>query len=105
MKASLLAVALLGLLLLGSADVRAQTYSPYYDPYWDVQYQQYLHYQRYLQSSYIWSHITRIKHTRPAATRSAYPDGQRLVGYHIGSEVEHHKRLGVDELSRNGRLQ
>jgi hypothetical protein len=30
MKASLLAVALLGFLLLGTADVRAQTYSPYY---------------------------------------------------------------------------
>jgi hypothetical protein len=48
MKASLLAVALLGFLLLGTADVRAQTYSPYYGPYWDVQYQQYLHYHNYL---------------------------------------------------------
>jgi|GEM_PF-374951 len=47
MKRSFLAVTLLALLLLGSRDVRAQAYGPYYyDPYWTVQYQQY---QQYLQ--------------------------------------------------------
>ena len=48
MKASFLAGALLGLLLLSASDLRAQV-SPYYDPYWDIQYQQYLQYQYYLQ--------------------------------------------------------
>ena len=48
MKATLLAVALLGLLLVGARDLRAQ-YGPYYGPYWDMQYQQYLQYQHYLQ--------------------------------------------------------
>lgn len=48
MKATLLAVALLGLLLVGARDLQAQ-YGPYYGPYWDVQYQQYLQYQHYLQ--------------------------------------------------------
>ena len=47
MKRSFLAVTLLALLLLGSRDLRAQAYGPYYyDPYWDAQYQQY---QQYLQ--------------------------------------------------------
>ena len=47
MKKSCLAVTLLALLVLGSRDVRAQAFSPYYyDPYWDAQYQQY---QQYLQ--------------------------------------------------------
>ena len=49
MKASFLAAALLGLLLSGTPDLRAQVYGPYYDPYWDLQYQQYLQYQHYLQ--------------------------------------------------------
>lgn len=48
MKAFFLAVTLLGLLFVGARDLRAQAY-PYYDPYWDVQYQQYLQYQHYLQ--------------------------------------------------------
>ena len=48
MKASFLAVVLLGLLLLGTPDLRAQVYGPYYNPYWDVQYQQYLQWQQYL---------------------------------------------------------
>jgi hypothetical protein len=47
MKKSCLVVTLLALLVLGSHDVRAQAFSPYYyDPYWDAQYQQY---QQYLQ--------------------------------------------------------
>jgi len=51
MKASCLAIAIFGLLILGAPDLRAQAYGPYsyYDPYWDAQYQQYLHYQQYLQ--------------------------------------------------------
>jgi hypothetical protein len=49
MKVSYLAVALFGLLVLGRGDLRAQAYGPYYNPYWDVQYQQYLQYQHYLQ--------------------------------------------------------
>lgn len=45
MKNSLLAITLLGLLALGSRDVQAQVY----DPYWDaIQYQQYLQHQQYL---------------------------------------------------------
>ena len=37
---------------MGSRDVQAQAYGPYYGPYWDFQYQQYQHYlqwQQYLQ--------------------------------------------------------
>jgi hypothetical protein len=50
MKKSFLAVALLALLILGSRDIQAQPYGPYYyDPYWDFQYQQYQQYQYYLQ--------------------------------------------------------
>jgi hypothetical protein len=48
MKATFLAITLLGLLLVGARDLRAQLY-PYYDPYWDFQYQQYLQYQQYMQ--------------------------------------------------------
>src|SRR5207302_7639490 len=47
MKTSFLAVTLLALLVLGTRDLQAQAYGPYYyNPYWDVQYQQY---QQYLQ--------------------------------------------------------
>jgi hypothetical protein len=49
MKNSFLAVTLLALLAVGSRDLQAQPYGPYYSPYWDVQYQQYLQYQYYLQ--------------------------------------------------------
>jgi len=50
MKASCLAIALFGLLVLGAPDLRAQAYGPYYyGPYWDVQYQQYLQWQGYLE--------------------------------------------------------
>ena len=49
MKAFLLATAIFGLLVLSARDLRAQAYGPFYDPYWDVQYQQYLQYQHYLQ--------------------------------------------------------
>ena len=48
MKTSFLAIALLALLLVGARDLRAQV-NPYYDPYWDLQYQQYLQYQHYMQ--------------------------------------------------------
>jgi len=48
-KASLVAVALLSLLLLRAPELGAQFYAPYYGPYGDVQYQQYLQYQYYLQ--------------------------------------------------------
>ena len=49
MKASFLTIALLGLLVLGAPELRAQVYGPYYGPYWDAQYQQYLQHQHYLQ--------------------------------------------------------
>jgi hypothetical protein len=49
MKKFFLAVTLLALLGLGARDLRAQAYGPYYDPYWDVQYQHYLQWQQYLQ--------------------------------------------------------
>ena len=48
MKATLLAVALWGLLFVAPRDLQAQ-YVPYYGPYWHMQYQQYLQYQHYLQ--------------------------------------------------------
>lgn len=48
MKTSFLTT-LLVFILLGSRSLQAQLYSPYYDPYWEVQYQQYLQYQHYLQ--------------------------------------------------------
>jgi len=48
MKKFFFAIAFLSFLLLGARDLRAQVY-PYYDPYWDFQYQQYLQYQRYMQ--------------------------------------------------------
>jgi hypothetical protein len=40
---SFLAILLLGLLVIGAFDLRAQAYGPYYGPYWNVPYQQYLH--------------------------------------------------------------
>ena len=46
MKNSFLAIILLAWFVLGSRDVQAQAYGPYYGPYWDAQYQQY---QQYLQ--------------------------------------------------------
>lgn len=49
MKATILALALFGLLVLGGRELRAQVYGPYFNPYWDAQYQQYLQYQNYLQ--------------------------------------------------------
>ena len=53
MKKSFLAVTLLALLVLGTRELQAQAYGPYfYGPYWDVQYQQYqqyLQWQQYLQ--------------------------------------------------------
>jgi hypothetical protein len=52
MKNFLAAVTLLVLLVMESRDVQAQVYAPYYDPYWDFQYQQYhnyLQWQQYLQ--------------------------------------------------------
>lgn len=53
MKNFILAVTLLALLLVGSRDLQAQAYGPYYyGPYWDFQYQQYqqyLQWQQYLQ--------------------------------------------------------
>jgi hypothetical protein len=48
MRSSVLVIALLGLLLLGPSELRAQPY-PYYSSFWDAQYQQYLQYQHELQ--------------------------------------------------------
>jgi hypothetical protein len=49
MKASFVTVVLLAVLLSGTPHLQAQAYGPYYSPYWDAQYQQYLQYQHYLQ--------------------------------------------------------
>ncbi len=49
MKALSAAVALFVLLVLGAPDLRAQVYAPYYAPYADIHYPQYLQYQHYLQ--------------------------------------------------------
>lgn len=54
MRKFYLAVTLLGALVLGSRDLHAQAYDPYYyDPYWDAiqyqQYQDYLQWQQYLE--------------------------------------------------------
>jgi hypothetical protein len=49
MKNFFLAVTLLALLGMGARDLQAQAYSPYYDPYWDFQYQQYLNYLQWQQ--------------------------------------------------------
>jgi hypothetical protein len=49
MKAVSLAVVMFGLSVLGVPNLRAQVYGPYYAPYADVHYQQYLQYQHYLQ--------------------------------------------------------
>jgi hypothetical protein len=49
MKKSVVAVILLAWLVLSGRDVQAQAYGPFYDPYWDFQYQQYLQYQHSLQ--------------------------------------------------------
>jgi hypothetical protein len=49
MKASFLAIAIFALVVLRAPDLRAQAYGPYYPPYGDAQYQQYLQYQHYLQ--------------------------------------------------------
>ena len=46
MKVSVLVIGLLGLLVLGAPDLRAQVYGPYYSPYADIQYQQYLQWQQ-----------------------------------------------------------
>ena len=48
MRATFLALVFFALLGLGARDLGAQPY-PYYDPYWDYQYQQYLQYQHYMQ--------------------------------------------------------
>jgi len=48
MKKSFLVVTLLALLVLSARDLQAQAYGPYYNPYWDDQYQQYLQWQQYL---------------------------------------------------------
>ena len=47
MKKAFLAVTLLALLVLGTRDLQAQAYGPYYSgPYWDaIQYQQYQQYR------------------------------------------------------------
>ena len=50
MKKFFLAVTLIALLTVGSRDVQAQAYGPYYGAYWDFQqYQNYLQWQQYLQ--------------------------------------------------------
>jgi len=50
MKAFLLGIALFGLVVFSGTDLRAQIFDPYgVNPYWELQYQQYLNYQNYLQ--------------------------------------------------------
>ena len=94
MKLLLSTATLLVLVVLVTPSLRAQSYGPYYDPYWDIQYQQYLQWQQYLQylqqndpyyelwctTNYICSPISRIKYTNPAAIHSVYLHGQRHRG-------------------------
>lgn len=47
MKALLIAITLVSLLFLGAAELRAQVHGAYTNPYWDLQYQQYLEWQQY----------------------------------------------------------
>lgn len=62
MKLWISAIALIGYLALGAPDLRAQMYGPYYVPYWEAEYQQYLHYQNYLQ----WQqHLDYLRHFDP----------------------------------------
>jgi hypothetical protein len=49
MKLLFSTVTLLVLLVFVTPHLRAQSYGPYYGPYWDAQYQQYLQWQQYLQ--------------------------------------------------------
>ena len=49
MKLLFSTVTLLILLVLVTPNLPAQSYGPYYDPYGDAQYQQYLQWQQYLQ--------------------------------------------------------
>ena len=49
MKLLLSTATLLVLVVLVTPSLRAQSYGPYYDPYWDIQYQQYMQWQQYLQ--------------------------------------------------------
>ena len=46
MKLLVLVIGLLAVLVLGAPDVRAQVYAPYYGPYGDLQYEQYLRWQQ-----------------------------------------------------------
>jgi hypothetical protein len=49
MRNSFLAVTMLALLTLTAGEVQAQAHGPYYGPYWDARYEEYLQYQQYLQ--------------------------------------------------------
>ena len=49
MKLLLSTATLLVLVVLVTPSLRAQSYGLYYDPYWDIHYQQYLQWQQYLQ--------------------------------------------------------
>ena len=49
MRNSFLAVTMLALLTLSAGEVQAQAHGPYYGPYWDARYEEYLQYQQYLQ--------------------------------------------------------
>ena len=95
MKLLLSTATLLVLVVLVTPSLRAQSYGPYYDPYWDIQYQQYLQWQQYLQylqqnDPYYELHVVhyqlylqpyqRIKYTNPAAIHSVYLHGQRHRG-------------------------
>jgi hypothetical protein len=122
MKTSFLAVALLGLLVLGARDLQAQVYGPYYGPYGDVQYQQYLQYQHYLQwqdyleylrqtDPYYELHIIHYQlYLQPYQSYQIYQPCCYAFGIPARSspfgrgrmrlEVEHHKRSGADRVRR-----
>lgn len=124
MKALILAIAIFGLLVLCAPNLWAQLYGPYYGPYGDAQYQQYLQYQHYLQWQQYLDYLRQtdpyydlhIMHYQlylrpyqafqtypPAVTHSAYPRGQRRVAMcRIRVEVEHHRRLGEDRAGSDG---
>jgi hypothetical protein len=98
MKRSLFAVTLLALLLMGSRDLRAQAYGPFFDPYWDFQYQQYLQYQHYLQwqeylrylqlhDPYYELHVMHYQlYRQPYQPYLAYPSCCYAVGIPVWSE-------------------
>lgn len=98
MKKSVVTVILLGWLVLCGRDLQAQAYGPFFDPYWDFQYQQYLQYQHYLQwqqyleylqfnDPYFELHVMHYQlYRQPYQPYLAYPTCCYAVGIPVWSE-------------------